>query len=358
MNILGIPLGWVMSFIYDIVHNYGWALVIFIVLTRLVQFPLGIKQQKSTARMAAIQPKLKAIQKQFAKNKERMNEETMKLYEQEGVSMTAGCLPMLITFILLFGIIDVIYNPLLHILHIDASLIKEATDLMGTLGGGAPQLNIISAIHGANVSQDLLKLVPEFQNIFGAEIFAEIQNFNMSFLGLNLGDIPQQALGITIIIPVVAFLSQFVSTIVSMKVQAKNGQQMQGAMKWTMLLMPLMSLWFAFTLPVGVGLYWTISSLLMILQTVLLAAMYPPEKVLKMKDKNVEKNREKMRKKRERMEVYTQAMKEKNMASVKEPKEPRLSSDEVKRQKEEGKRRLADARRRMAEKYGDEYRED
>lgn len=67
MNILGTPLGWIMSFIYDIVHNYGWALIIFIVLTRVVQFPLGIKQQKSTAAHTYIQPKIKAAAKAVCK---------------------------------------------------------------------------------------------------------------------------------------------------------------------------------------------------------------------------------------------------------------------------------------------------
>lgn len=359
MYILGTPLGWVMSFIYNIVHNYGWALIIFIVLTRVVQFPLGIKQQKSTARMAYIQPKLKALQKQFAKNKDRLNEEMMKLYEQEGISPTAGCLPMLITFLLLFGIIDVIYNPLVHILHIDSSILKEATTLIGNLGGGAPQLNLISAIQGnANVSAELAALVPQLKEIFGPELFTQIQNFNMSFLGLNLGDIPNAVWGITIIVPILSFVTQILSTLITMKIQSQNGQQMQGAMKWTMLLMPLMSLWFAFTLPVGVGLYWTVSNVLIIAQTLILAKMYPPEKVAKMNDKNAEKNREKLRKKREKMEMYTQQINEKNKLAVQKMEKPRLSSEEEAKQKDDAKRRLAEARKRMAEKYGDEYKED
>ena len=106
MNILGFlggPFGYVMSFIYNIVHDYGWALILFILLTRILQFPLGIKQQKSTARMAAFQPKLNQIKKQFAKDKQRMNQETMKLYEEEGINPAGGCLPMLLQFPILFA---------------------------------------------------------------------------------------------------------------------------------------------------------------------------------------------------------------------------------------------------------------
>lgn len=360
MNILGTPLGYIMSWIYNWVGNYGWALIIFIVLLRIVQVPLSIKQQKSTARMAFIQPKIQQIQKQFAKNKERQNEETMKLYEEVGFSPTAGCLPMFLTFFILFGIIDVIYNPLIHILHIDTAIVTEATTLLGTLGGGAPQLNIIAAIQGGNVSSELIALVPQLKEIFGAEIFAQIQNFNMQFLGLNLGDVPQTAMGWTILIPALSFITQIASTLVNLFFQTRQGQKMQGAMKWMMLLMPLMSLWIAFTLPVGVGLYWTVSNLLMIIQTILLYLIYTPERVMAKGDKFLEKNRAKMRKRREQMDALKeqQAAKAGAIAKKKEAEKPKMSAEETARLREESKRRLAEARKRMADKYGDEYKED
>ena len=361
MNILGTPLGWIMSWIYNWINNYGWALIIFVVLVRAAQIPLAIKQQKSTARTAFIQPKLKQIQKQFAKNKERMQEETMKVYEEAGASMTAGCLPMFLTFFILFGIIDVIYNPLIHILHLDTTAIQEATTLLGTLGGGAPQLNIIAAIQGGAVSQEVLALVPQFEHIFGDAAFAEIQNFNMQFLGLNLGDIPQNVWGWTVLIPAISFVTQIGSTLVTMYFQSKQGMEMKGGMKWMLLLMPLLSIWIAFTLPVGVGMYWIISNILMLIQTVILHLIYTPEKVMAKSGKSIEKNREKMRKRREQMDALKEQQKAKIDGSVQKKsaeQKPKMSAEETARLREESKRRLAEARKRMAVKYGDEYKED
>ncbi len=352
MNFLGVPFGYVMSFIYNIVHDYGWALILFILLTRILQFPLGIKQQKSTARMAAFQPKLKQIQKQFARDKQRMNQETMKLYEEEGINPTGGCLPMLITMILLFGIIDVIYNPLLHIMHIDQSLVQNAVTVLGAQAGGAPQLTIISQIqNGGQFAQEL-------SNIFGADIVAQIQSFNMNFMGLNLGAIPKDNLwSPVILVPILSFGTQVLSTLIMMKTQKKNGMEMMGGMKWTMLLMPLLSLWFAITLPAGVGLYWTVSNVLMIAQTLILQKMYPPEKVVAMSQKDIEKTRAKMRAKREKMDELSARMNEKSGI---DPKAQPKKSEKIEsaEERDRANRRIAEARRRMAEKYGDEYKED
>ena len=352
MNFLGVPFGYVMSFIYNIVHDYGWALILFILLTRILQFPLGIKQQKSTARMAAFQPKLNQIKKQFAKDKQRMNHETMKLYEEEGINPAGGCLPMLITFVLLFGIIDVIYNPLVHILHVDQNLITQAITALGSHAGGAPQLTIISQIqNGGQFAQELT-------GIFGADIVAQIQSFNMNFLGLNLGAIPQENfLSPVIIIPILSFGTQILSTLLMMKTQKQNGMEMMNGMKWTMLLMPLLSLWFAITLPAGVGLYWTVSNVLMIAQTLILQKMYSPEKVMAMSQKDIEKTRAKMRAKREKMDELSARMNEKK-GTTQNAQSKKAEKLDLAEDRDTVNKRIAEARRRMAEKYGDEYKED
>lgn len=346
LSVLGTPLGFVMKWIFDFIGSYGWALVIFIILTRVIQFPLGIKQQKSTAKMANVQKKLKQIQKQFAKDKTRLNSETMKLYEQEGVSPTGGCLPMIVTFILLFGIIDVVYNPLKHLLGISAETLTAATGLLGSASSAA-QLDIITQIQGGSTL---------FNSVFSPDQLSQIKGFDMTFLGANLGTIPNQVWGWAIIIPVVAFLTQIGSTIISMKIQEKNGQTMQGMMKWTMLLMPVMSLFFAFTMPIGVGVYWIISNVLMMGQSILLQMMYPPSKMVAQNDKSSQRAREKMKKKREQMEMYTK-MRENDvsptMAAV-QVKEANKTKEEKAQEKAEYTNKLTEARKRMADKYGDE----
>lgn len=366
LSILGTPLGWVMWAIYQVIPSYGWALLIFIILTRLIMFPFGIKTQKSSARMAAIQPKLQQLQKQYGKDKQRYQEEMMKVYEKEGVSPMGGCLPSLIPMILLFGIIDVIYYPLKHLLHIPDAALSAANQLLidaGTNMSGA-QLSMINMIKNGSTM---------FNDVFTAEQIQQIQNFDMNFLGLNLGEVPKDVWGWLIIVPILAFLAQMGYTLYSMWQQKRNGQQqMQGFMKWFMLLMPLLSLWWGFTMPAGVGVYWFLSSILMLLQQIVLQKLYPPEKVLADSKAN-EKVREKMRRKREKMEAYSQQMAERGLGPDGKPlpkkktaaaedageaAEEKVSRIDVAKEKELNKRRLAEARRQMAEKYGDEYTEE
>lgn len=367
LSILGVPLGWVMWAVYQLLDNYGWALVVFVVLTRVIMFPFGIKSQKSTARMAAMQPKLQQLQKQYGKNQQRYQEEMMKLYEKEGISPMGGCLPSLVPIILLFGVIDVVYYPLKHLLRFPSELLNAANQVMvdAKMATAGSQLTMINLIKSNGSGHP--EVFEQLKNIFSAEQIAQIQSFDMTFLGLDLGTIPKEVWGWLIIVPILAFVAQMSTTLYSMWQQKKNGQQqMQGAMKWMMLLMPLLSLYWGFIMPAGVGVYWFLSSALMLLQQVILQKLYPPEKVLAMNDKSVDRRREKMKKKRERMEAYNQQMADRGLAPngtplVKNGEEEAVKSEneaDAVKEKESNKRRLAEARRRMAEKYGDEYKED
>ena len=137
MRILGIPLGWILHFCYSLVQNYGLALVMFTVLARVILLPLSIKQQKGMVKMAMFRPKMEEIQKKYAKNPQKMNEELTNLYAREGYNPMSGCLPTLIQFPILFGLIDVIYNPLTHLLRMDAATISNAVSIaQSVLGEG------------------------------------------------------------------------------------------------------------------------------------------------------------------------------------------------------------------------------
>ena len=102
--ILSGPLGYVMEWIYKLLPSYGWDIIIFTLLTKILMFPLSVKQQKSTARMSAYQPMMQEIQKKWANDKNRQQEELMKFQQETGMSMTAGCLPMAVNFLVLFGL--------------------------------------------------------------------------------------------------------------------------------------------------------------------------------------------------------------------------------------------------------------
>ncbi|HEX9298833.1 MAG TPA: membrane protein insertase YidC [Actinomycetota bacterium] len=106
-------LGWVLAWIYDIVPNYGIAIVLLTLAIRLLLLPLGIKQIKSMQHMQALQPKLKELQKKYKNNRQKQQEEQMKLYKEAGVNPLGGCLPMLLTLPFLFAMYAVIRPPTL-----------------------------------------------------------------------------------------------------------------------------------------------------------------------------------------------------------------------------------------------------
>lgn len=133
MGIIATPLGWIMKVCYLICKNYGIALLLFTLLTRLIVFPLNVKQQKSMARMSMLQPKLEQLKKKYAKNQTKLQEEQMNLYAQAGVNPMASCLPMLITMVILFALIPVIYSPLTYVSGIDKDKINEVNTTIRNL---------------------------------------------------------------------------------------------------------------------------------------------------------------------------------------------------------------------------------
>ncbi len=112
LGFLGKPLGIVMSWIYSLVPNYFVTIFLFTFLVRLVLFPINLKQQKSAMERAKLAPALERLQKKYANDRNKLVEKQQALYEKHGVSMTAGCLPMLLSFVVLFGVIAAIYAPL------------------------------------------------------------------------------------------------------------------------------------------------------------------------------------------------------------------------------------------------------
>ena len=269
LGILGTPLGYVLQWIYQFVGNYGWSIILFTVIVRLLSFPLQIKQQKSTARMAAYQPMIQEIQKKYAKDKEKQNEELMRMQQEYGYNPAAGCAPMLINFLVIFGIIEVVYRPLKYIMHLPAEALNAAAEQLGMAANNyMAQSEIIKQV----------QLDPNvFGNIFTAEQIEAMQNFNVNFFGINLMDKPGFALNALLIFPILASITVILSNIVTTKMSGQQAQ-MQGSMKAMLWVTNLMFIWFCFTAPISFSLYYTTSNICMILQSVLTHTIYSPEK--------------------------------------------------------------------------------
>lgn len=357
MGFLSAPLGWVMWLIYQVVPNFTLALLVFTIFTRLIMFPFSVKSQKNMARMAAFRPKIEQLNKKYANNKQKLQEETMKLYEQEGYNPMGGCLPSLIPMIIMFGLINVVYNPLTHIARLSNDVITQATEIGKGLvenfdKSSAVQIAIVNAVHGN----------PSAFSALGAENIAKIQHIDLNLMGINLGDKPTLGFNLLVLIPILSGLTSLAVSLYSMhKSQQTQGQQAGGGMmKGMMIFMPLLSVFFAFNVPAGVGLYWIFSNVLSGVQTLVLYKIWTPERVAAKfeRDKAAGKIKEKKPSKLRQAMLAAQEQQAAQQGQGEAKKRPLPAQHEGMTQKEINelnRRRLAEARRRDAEKYGEEY---
>ena len=191
LYILAWPLGYVMELIYNIIPNYGWDLILFTLLIRLLSIPLSLKQQKNMVRMTAFQPMIEEIQKKYKDKPDKQQEEMLRLQQDFGYNPTSGCLPMLLNFFVMFGVIGVVYEPLNRIFHISNELLTSAGTALTNLG-----------IQFTNITRDNLIIEQvvagekTITSIFSAGQLETITEFSkhMSFFGIDLTKVPQYSL--------------------------------------------------------------------------------------------------------------------------------------------------------------------
>ena len=339
LYILGWPLGYVMEWIYKLIPNYGWDIILFTLLITVIKIPLQLNQQKSMARMSAFQPMVAEIQKKYRDKPEKQQEELMKLQEQ-GYKPTAGCMPMLVNFLVMFGVIEVVYRPLQRIFHIGADALTAAGEALTAMG-----ISFTTVTRDTNIIAQVIAGESTVSSCFTPDQVATITEFgqHMDFFGIDLTRVPQYSLAAEnlplLIFPVLAIVTMFLSTHISMKA---SGQEMQGSMKLTMYMMPLMYLFFCFTYPLAFSLYYVISNIVMTAQTQVMRKFYDPEKMRKEVEAEIAAKR-----KQEKRGVKNTTI------TVTDPKtgksvEKNLSASEM------NKRRLEYARQLDAERYKDE----
>ena len=334
--ILSGPLGYVMEWIYKLLPSYGWDIIIFTLLINIVKIPLQLSQQKSMAKMSAFQPMMMEIQTKYKDKPEKQQEEMLKLQQDYGYKPTAGCVPMLLNFLVIFGVIGVVYNPLERIFHISAAALAAAGEALTAAG-----VSFTAITRDTNIIAQVVAGNSGVIGCFSADQIATITEFSqhMNFLGIDLTRIPQIGLSLDLVLPLLSVITMFLSTHISMKA---SGQQMQGSMKVTMYLMPLMYLFFCFTYPLAFSLYYVISNIVMTVQTQVMRKVYDPDKMRKEIEAQIAE-----KKKQEKRGVKNTTVK------VTDPKtgkttEKNLSASEM------NKRRLEYARQLDEERYKDE----
>lgn len=270
-NIFGSILGYLLWFLYSIFHNYGVAIIIFTIIMKVALFPATVKQQRSMAAQAKISEKQKELQKRYANNRDKYNEELTKLYEKEGVNPSSGCLTTLLPFPIMLGIYYAVVMPLSNSLHIASDTISQATAYIAKMPG------MVST--GNTLQQELVILrnwgaLRGSLTMFSQADVARIDEFSkgFNFLGLDLLGTPQGSpfSSMLWVIPLLSLLSYVGMQVYTTLYQRKQGQQQQlGCTVAMLVFFPLMSAYWAFIFPAAVGFYWVISSITSWIQLVI-----------------------------------------------------------------------------------------
>ncbi|MBQ7341331.1 MAG: YidC/Oxa1 family membrane protein insertase [Oscillospiraceae bacterium] len=290
------PFGYLLDWLYQLTTNYGVALILFAVLVKLILYPATAKAKKSTMKMSRLQPQIQAIQRKYADDKVKQNAAVQQLYKDSGVSMGGGCLWSLLPLLILIPLYTVVRNPIVYMLHETGD---AANKIIETIKTAAPDLfsgnnyyhQMIAAHNIPNFVQELKEAIPNISE-------TTLRGIDFSFIGLDLGSIPSfnvfkwsaydwQHIG-GFLLPVLSAGCQVVSMQVAKKMNnslvtnekgiydeetAKNSQANQSG-KFMTYLMPLMSLWLGFSVPLALSLYWLIQGVVTLAMDIYLTKKY------------------------------------------------------------------------------------
>ncbi len=267
--------GYVLSFIYKIVNNYGLAIIIFTILLRLILLPSNLKQQKTMKKTAKIQKKMKEIQDKYSNDPVRLNQEIRDLYSEEHMNPFSGCFSSILQIIIIISIFILVSNPLTYMKQISSEKIKDYTK------------QVKEQNNGENVNYIEIAIIKSFGKT------DKTVNLNMNFLGLDLSDIPlkdckddPKVFIIPLLYVSTSILSMKLNTIMMedkkekdkvkankedkklIKVENKTEEEdvMESMNKGMRYVMPFMTVSIAIIAPLGLALYWFVSNLLMILE--------------------------------------------------------------------------------------------
>lgn len=243
--------GYLLKWLYDFVGgNYGFAILLFTIVLRIILLPITIKQQKSLKKTTELQGKIQEIQFKYKNNQEQMNKEVMNLYKQEKVSPLSGCLSTILQLFIIISVLWLVSKPLTYMNHVNPDTIdtykKEIEQEYGS----------VSNYYEIEIIQ---KKANEHEEV----------KINMDFLGLDLSKVPSQNLKdyTVYIIPALYVASSilFIRLTTKKKESDNKAEEMTAQMGKSMsYIMPIMAVSIAFVAPLGLALYWLASNILMI----------------------------------------------------------------------------------------------
>ncbi len=285
MSIITTPFAWLLLTLYNIVSNYGLAIILFALIVKLVLLPFSMKSKRGMLQSTRMQPRMKELEKKYTGNKAKYNEEVQRMYKEEKINPMSGCIWSLIPFPILLALYSVIRQPLSTIMSLSSEQITKVADTLKNIG-------VEVATKGTYYQIEIAQKIHENYDAVQAVVPA-VKDIDSSFLGLNLSQIPNwkfftevggksfaeiwPMLGL-FLIPILSAVLAFLSSYIIQKMTApkKKDDEAPAAatMKGMTYMMPLISLWIGFVMPASIGVYWCATSFFTILQEIWLTKKY------------------------------------------------------------------------------------
>ncbi len=332
--------GYVLNFLYGFVGNYGWAIILFSVIVKIIMLPISINQQKTMKKSQKINDEMKQIQFKYKNDPEKLNQEVMALYKREKLSPFSGCFSAIVQIILLFAVFYLVRSPLTYMKKVDSEVINKMEAVVQEQGNASNYkeiavINYMNKLEGKSAdsvseeekngenqesengensenentqnnentqSQEQTNseenTETEEKDTFNINDYKDQAYINMEFLGLDLSKVPTEDLGDlkVLIIPALYVISSFISIKLSTNTTNKkkkdekligDGKEtkveeeydaMEQANKSMSWFMPLMSISIACIAPLGLALYWLVNNILMIFERLFLNKFFKDEK--------------------------------------------------------------------------------
>ena len=288
-DIIRIPFGYLLDWLYQFAGNYGVALILFSLIVKIVLLPMNAKSKKSMLKMSRVAPLAKALEAKYKDDQQKYQQELMKLYKEEGVSTGGGCLWSFIPLLILLPLYNVIREPITYVMHIPADQAKQVTEFIlnqVTYTGQEFYQQLFAAQYVGQYTNEILAAIPELS----AELLRPI---DFTFLGINLAMIPTWKVWTVsgwaqiggAVLALISGGANMLSMWVSQKMTGSvatddKGQKDEAAAKMNqsmntmMYMMPLMSVYFGFIMPVAVTIYWIMQALIGMVIDAILTVRY------------------------------------------------------------------------------------
>lgn len=282
-----VPFAWLVRLFYDLTNSYGVALILFTLVIKLIMLPFQMKSKKSMMRMSRVSGQMQDLQKRYAKNQAKFQEEMQKLYEEEGVNPMSGCLWSFLPLPILMALYSIIRQPITHFMMLSKDVLQTVVQSVADAGVDLTNIVMMDKATGAPALKDGLYQMAAYGQINLVKAVQEMGlstpdgwfNVNYKFLGLDLTATPWEyvksftftwaVIGV-ILIPILAGLSQFVFSKLTMKTQPQADAAGGASMKSMMYMMPLFSVYIAFIMPAALGVYWIAQSVFSLIQEAIL----------------------------------------------------------------------------------------